>query len=151
MKSGYLKKYDWIILKPLWLLFIVATLFYFVNGEWFMGGVMILLDFLIGIIASSLHSSIASSELFSGYPPASTSFQREDNILGIEESRKIGKATIQVSIVLGITIFIVSIHYNTSWYYSVLFSVIGSWLSMIIIGLFFGLIAKHMQVKKIDQ
>lgn len=148
MKSGYFKKYDWIILKPIWLFFIGATIFYFVNGEWFMGGVTILLDFLIGIIASSLHSSAASSELFSGYPHSSTLSQREDDALGIEESRIIGKTTLKVGIVLGICILIVTIHNEITWYYAILFSVFGSWLSMIIISLFFGLIVKFMQVKK---
>lgn len=108
---------------------------------------MLIIDFLIGIIDSSFHSSISKSELFSDNSKILNLFQLEHKMMGIEDSNKIGKATFKLEIVLGITTFLLSIHYKIVWYFSIEISLGIVWMSLLIIGLVFVLIVKHKQVK----
>ena len=148
MKSSYLAKFDWIILKPLWFLFVLIAIYYFIYTEWIMGILMIIIDFLIGLVASSLHRNVSTAKLFVGEPKISFLFERENEELKFEESNKIAQATFKLGIVIGIASLILLIHHKIIWYFSVLISIGIGWLSLTLIGLIFGLFAGFMYNKK---
>lgn len=68
MKTNIRAKFDWLVLKPLWLIFIILAIYYFVQGSWVVGISMIIMDFLLGMIAASLHKEKNFHELKEGYP-----------------------------------------------------------------------------------
>ena len=68
MKTNIRAKFDWFVLKSLWVMFIVLAIYYFVQKSWLIGILMIVMDFFLGMIAASLHKEKNFHELAQGYP-----------------------------------------------------------------------------------
>lgn len=140
MQNGYLEKFDWFILKPLWFFFIAEAIFFLFQRQWVVGVSLFVISHLIGMVAAALHASKSFSEL--AHPTAKLAFQRELEPLGAEESYRIAKAAARVGYIIGLAFFILSIHYELiRWYFALPLSILIAWICRGVVGIFFALLA----------
>ncbi len=132
IKAGLFDRY---VLKPLWLLYIVLFLRYFINAEWIVGGFLVVMWFLISVIGQSLHPNMTAAEMAKGTTPSKKEIDNDPNPneLNDIEAILISKASFRVAGLIGITAIVLSWSHGMRWYYSALVGG-GVWLlSMVIV------------------
>jgi hypothetical protein len=96
MKNNISAKFDWLVLKPIWFAFIILAIYCFTQRSWFIGILMVIMDFFLGMIAASLHKGKTFHELAQGYP---TRKEATTELTGEPSDKKyyfIGKAFVKL-------------------------------------------------------
>jgi len=94
-------RFDWFVLKPLWITFVVLSVYYFIAGAWIVGILMLLMDLLLGMAAASLHRGKSFSQLAAGYPTQEEdSFANELVSSDPLQFRDIGRAVVKLMPIL---------------------------------------------------
>ncbi len=119
--------FDWLVLKPLWFIFILLAIFYFIRTEWTMGILMIVMDFLLSMVGASLHKEKSFHELAQGYPSLED-INREVTVKqSKEEYYSIAKSIYELGFLFFLASLIITFNYGLRWYYIIGISVmIGS-------------------------
>ncbi len=138
MPGGYAAKFDWFILKPLDVAGLVVSAVYILHSGWIAGSILLLLTFAVGMVASGLHRTTSTAELFAGHPWARLAFQRETEPLGPDESVRIAKATMRLCVLLGCAALVLSLHHHLRWFYAVPLAFAAYFLASVAATLAFG-------------
>ncbi len=146
MTTSYRAKFDWMVLKPLWLLFIGISVSYFIQGEWLMGVSMVAMNLLLGLAGASLHRKSAS-ELSRGYPHLQDSAAPEIAVVGHEDSNAIGRALFGVGFTIGLAALIISVHHGMHLLLAIPLAMALAWLFPVLFMLGFGLMVRSMRAK----
>ncbi len=128
MQTNINAKFDWFVLKPLWVTFIVLTIFYFIHGSWFIGILMIIMDFLLGMIAASLHKGKTFHDFAEGYPTREEAMCEVTTEPTDEEYYFMGKSMVKLMFLFFIASVILTFHHGVRWYYAIGISVLIGWL-----------------------
>ena len=135
MKNNISAKFDWLVLKPIWIVFIIFAIYYFTQRSWFIGILMLIMDFLLGMIAASLHKGKTFHELAQGYPTR----KEATTELSAEPSEKeyyfIGKAFVKLMFLFFIASLILTFHYGLKWYFALGISLLIGWIGPLILGI----------------
>lgn len=99
-------KFDRIVLKPLWLIFIILALYYFFQTEIIMGLLMIGLGFSMGIVGAGLHPERSAKELSEGFGE-----NKEEHLSEQETSLLLGRAVIKTVLIVVIAAIILAVHH----------------------------------------
>jgi len=126
-------KFDWMVLKPLWALFIISAIYYFLQKAWLTGFSMIVMAFLLGIVAASLHKEKSFVELSEGQPSFEEAFGNTDTAaLTDEELLPVSKSLMKLSPILFIASLILAKHYGLKLSYalglSAVVAILGPWI-----------------------
>jgi hypothetical protein len=130
--------YDRYVLKPLWVLYIILILRYFIGGAWLIGSILVLIWFLISVIGQALHPNMTTLEMARSTTPSDDEINNDPNPdeLSDIETVLINKANLRVAGLIGITAIVISWHYSVKWYFTTLIGC-GAWLlSMIIVPIY---------------
>jgi hypothetical protein len=119
MASRYLAKFDWYVLKPVWVLFIVLACLYCFRQDWLIGVALIAMNFLVGMVAAAVHRGKTASDLAAGYPTRDDAFSGDPGELSPEESFVVGKALLRLGWILGIAAVILAIHHGMKTYLAI--------------------------------
>ena len=135
MKNNISAKFDWLVLKPIWIVFIILTIYYFTQRTWLVGILMLIMNFLLGIIAASLHKGKTFHDLAQGYPTR----KEATTELAVEPLDKeyyfIGKAFVKLMFLFFIAAFMLTFHYDLKWYFALGISLLISWLGPLFFGI----------------
>jgi hypothetical protein len=148
METNVRAKFDWLVLKPLWVIFIILAIYYFIRGSWFIGILMIIMDFLLGMIAASLHKEKTFHELARGYP------SRKEATCGItteptkQEYHYISKAFIELMVLFFVASLILTFHHGLRWFYAIGASVMIGWLGPLLYAIPFWLFLLKIGAKQ---
>ena len=139
------KLYDFYILKPLWLLFVILAVFYLYHRDWFSGFCFFLVWFGVGGIGGQLYPEISARELTKGsFPSEGEVANVFKGLLSPRESLLIAKTSLKLSILIGFSSLIVLWHYNLRWYLIIILGVLIGYFASFLINiwwvciLFFG-------------
>lgn len=146
-ESGYLAKFDWFVLKPISIGLDIFAIIYFLKHQWLLGIFLIVMGFLVGVVAASLHKNKTTAELAAGHPKLSDAFKKETGSLDSEDSNRIGKATLGLVPILGIVVLVLSFYYKMWWYFAIPLSLLFAWLVPVILSLVFVLSTKIVSKK----
>ena len=135
MKNNISTKFDWLVLKPIWIAFIILAIYYFTQRSWFIGILMLIMDFLLGMIAVSLHKGKTFHELAQGYPTHKEAATELTSEPSDKEYYFIGKAFVRLGFVFFTASLILALHYGLRWYYVFGISLLVGWLGPIILGI----------------
>jgi hypothetical protein len=144
-------RFDWFVLKPMWLFFIALAIYYFIQKEWLIGVLMIAMDFFLGMIAASLHKEKSFSELAGGYPTAKDI--GEDTTVQKSEYRDMASAYMKLGFLVFVASFILCFHHGFRWYYCLGIAVLVGWLGPLLLLLpfvFLGVNASPQENSKED-
>ncbi len=128
METKIRAKFDWLILKPLWLIFIILAIFYFSQASWLIGILMIIMNFLLGMIAASLHKGKTFHELAQGYPTRDEAAREITTEPTEKEYYYLGKSIVKLMFLFFIASLILTFHHGLRWYYAIGLSVLIGWL-----------------------
>lgn len=129
VKVGIFDRY---VLKPLWVIYIVLCLMYFIKGAWLIGGSLIVMLYFIGVIGAALHPNMTTAEMMHGTTPSKEDINNDpnhDNITDIE-AILMSRAIHKIALLNGITAIVIS--WVMQWYYIALIGV-GTFISSLII------------------
>ncbi len=124
--------FDRFVLKPLWLLFLCAAVYFLVQKDWLIGVLMLIANLFLGMIAASLHKEKTFSELAGGYP-TENDFHSADYLSDNVVNRAITIAYLKTCILIFAVLLILGFHYGLKWYYSFGIAVLVSWLGPLIL------------------
>jgi len=141
MVSRYLAKFDWYVLKPIWVLFIVLAGLYCFRQEWLIGVALIVMNFLVGMVAAGVHRGKTVAELAAGYPTRDDALAGDPGELSHEESFVVAKALLRLGWILGIAAVMLAIHHGIKFYFAIPVGLLVAWLGAAGIGIAFGLLA----------
>jgi len=130
--------FDLYVIKPLWAIYTVMFVTYFINGAWVIGGFLVVMWFLISLIGQGLHPNKTCRELLRGTTPTEEEIDGDPNPneISYEESLIIARATFKLAGLIGITATTLSLFHGARWYYAVLIGG-GLWyLSTLIISMY---------------
>lgn len=140
MNEKRFARFDWIILNPLWVIFIVLACFYCFHQAWLVGISMIGINLLIGVVGASLHKNRSVRELTAGYPKPEDAFGREcEEITGNESTFVIARAAMGIGVIIGIAAMILLKHHGIRLLWAVILGAVGAWLGMCMIIMVFGI------------
>jgi len=128
METNIRAKFDWFVLKPLWVIFIILAIYYFIQSSWFIAILMITMDFLLGMIAASLHKGKTFHELAQGYPTREEAAREITTEPTDEEYYFVGKSIVKLMFLFFVASSILTFHYSLRWYYAIGASVLIGWL-----------------------
>jgi len=128
MNTNIPAKFDWFVLKPLWVTFIILAIYYFIHASWVIGIFMIIMDFILGMIAASVHKGKTFSELAEGYPLREDAMREITTEPTKEEHYFIAQATVKLMFLFFIVSLALTLHHGIRWYYSIGMSVLIGWL-----------------------
>ena len=99
-----IKRFETTILRPTWLFFVLAALYFAVNTMWWWGVGCVLAVFYIGTIGSKLHPLQSATELAKG-PTTGPAANAEADLLpdGVQ-AHLVGHACTRLGIVIGISV-----------------------------------------------
>jgi hypothetical protein len=140
MASRYLAKYDWYVLKPIWILLIVLACVYCFLQEWFMGLTLIAMAFLVAMVAASVHRGKTAAELAAGYPTRGDALAGDSGELSHEDSFTVAKAQLRLGAILGITAVILAAHHGMKIYFAIPLGLLMAWVGFTGIMIVFGLL-----------
>jgi len=151
LESGYLAKFDWFVLKPVWIGMGILAIVYLLKHKWIMGIFFIAMAFLIGVVAASLHKNKKAAELANGYPKLKDALRKETELLNQNDSYKMGKATMGLAIILGLATLVLLLYYKIRWYFAIPLSIVIAWLTPVILFLPFAFLMKsfHKKINKV--
>jgi hypothetical protein len=133
MKNNtYHTKFDWLVLKPLWILFIVIAVYYFFQKAWLIGILMVGMNFWLGIIAANLYSYKEHNELANEYHNRTQNRKAGNIKITDKEYYEIGKLMIKLAFLLFTACLILTIHNGLKWYYGLGVSLLVGWLGTLI-------------------
>lgn len=124
MVTNFRAKFDWFVLKPLWVVFIILAVYYFSQGSWFIGSLMIIMDFLLGMIAASLHKGKTFHDFAQGYPTRDEVSRELETGPTDEELYFVWKSISKLMFLFGICSLILTFHHGVKWYYAIGLSVL---------------------------
>jgi hypothetical protein len=134
MIEVYLRRYDWFVLKPLWLVLLGLAVVFFLQSHWFIAVAMLALAvFGIGSAGAALHRERAATELMAGYPHRSTLTGDPPASLDYETSFRLGKVTMRLAIVLAIAALALALHFGLRWYLALLLAGLVAWLGPMVL------------------
>lgn len=122
MGSIKVRLFDRYVLKPLWLIYVIISVRYFVKGSYGIGIFMLFLLFIISIIGQALHPQMTSSEMARGTSPKQEEIDSdpEPNEINDFEVVLISRPSIRTSLLIGFTSIVLLIHHGFKWYLSVI-------------------------------
>ena len=129
-------RFERYILIPLDVAFIVLTVLYFFQGDWFGGIIAVIVSLLIGIIGQALHKNKTTVQLLRGEHLIPEEGERSDRISRIE-SHLLGKAMVYTTIVLTVTTILFGIHSQTAEWWLVATKALGVAILFPILSVFF--------------
>lgn len=139
METNIRAKFDWLVLKPLWVIFVILAIYYFSQGSWFIGILMIIMDFLLGMIAASLHKGKTFREFAQGYPTHGEVIREITTEPTEEEYHFSSKAIVKLMLLFFVASLILTFHHGLRWYYAIGASVLIGWLGPLLWAIPFGL------------
>ena len=125
-------KFDGFVLKPIWLLFIVVAMYYFIQKEWLIGILMLTMDFFLGMIAAALHKEKSFSELSHGYPTRKD-LSLPDQMSEWDENRAVGIAYMRLVFLISVASLILCFHHGLRWYYCLGTAILVGWFGPIVL------------------
>jgi hypothetical protein len=148
METNIRAKFDWLVLKPLWVIFIILAIYYFIHGSWFIGILIIIMDFLLGMIGASLHKEKTFHELARGYP----SREETTNDITTEPTKQefyyISRAFIELMVLFFVASLILTFHHRLRWFYAIGASIVIGWVGPIVYAIPFWLSFLKFGAKK---
>ncbi len=139
MDAKRLARFDWVILKPLWVSFVALSCIYCFRQEWLVGLAMIGLLFLIGVVGASLHRTRSAGELAGGYPRLQDGWTPDHEGSPGPDSAFMVRASCSLGAVMGTTIAILLWHHGIRLLWAAIIGGLGAWLSMFLIVIVFGM------------
>ena len=147
VKVGLFDRY---VLKPLWVIYIVLFVRYFIDGAWLLGGFLVLMWHLISVIGQALHPNMTVAEMSRGTTPSKRELnndQNPDEITDIE-AVLISRAVYRIALLNGITVIGILWFNSMRWYYIGLIGAGTFLLSLVIIPIYsLVLIGRKMKTK----
>lgn len=125
IKAGLFDRY---VLKPLWVLYIVLFIIYFIEGVWVLGGFLVVMWFLVSVIGQGLHPAMTPKEMLKGTTPTKEEIDNapDPDNMSDEEAMLISKASFRTAGLIGMTVIGISLFHGARWYYAALIGV-GAW------------------------
>ena len=104
---------------------------------------MLVMDFLLGIIAASLHKEKSFRELKEGQPSYKEAFDSVNFKPSNEELFSVSTSLIKLGCIFFIASMILTMHYSMEWYYAIVLSALISFLGPIVLAIpFFVVLAR---------
>jgi len=102
IKAGLFDRY---VLKPLWVLYIILSVRYFIAGAWVLGGFLVVMWFLVSVIGQGLHPDKSPKEMAIGTTPTKEEIENypDPDNMGDEEAALISRASFRVAGLIGMT------------------------------------------------
>ena len=135
MKNNIFSKFDWLVFKPIWIGFIILAIYYFTQRSWLIGILMLMMDFLLGMIAASLHKGRTFHELAQGYPTRKEATVELTAEPLEKEYYSIGKAFVRLMFLFFTASLILTFHYGLKWYFAFGISLLIGWLGPLVFGI----------------
>ena len=134
MATGRIGRYERFILRPLSILFPVGAIAYLIQKAWGIGALFVIVWFIVGAIGQALNRSKSFSELTEGSTTEelTTPLSPEPTTL---ETRQIGKLSLAVFWIVGITVAVLANHHGLRWLLSVPAGIVAGFVAIILGGL----------------
>jgi hypothetical protein len=112
-----LQRLEWLFLKPLSTACLILAVVYFFQAAWFVGGVFVVVCFLIGGIGQSLHKDKSLSELARGTIAEATTETAKE--WSHEDSFRIAKPIFYASWIVAIAAGVLMSHAGLKFYFMI--------------------------------
>ena len=118
--SDLIRRFEIVVLRPLWLVFIAAGVFAALNGRWAWIGGSVLGCFLVGIIGARLHPHQSARDLASGPTTGVAALEEAQRLTFSEKTWLVDRACTAVGLLVGITLAIVlGVVVEWRWYIAI--------------------------------
>jgi hypothetical protein len=129
MASEYVKMYDGYVLKPIWIVVILAAALYFVLGVWILGCFLFIIWYLLSVISKALKADPPPLEPVEGVaisqqPSGETTSQGLTQI----DSFVITRATFKISRLLGLAVTVILWFHTVPWYYAIALGILAGFV-----------------------
>jgi hypothetical protein len=125
MASEYVKLYDGYILKPIWIIIVLAAALYFVLGIWILGCFLFITWYLISVISKALKADPPPLEPVQGAISPQPSSETASQGLTQVDSFIITRATFKISRLLGLTATVLLWYHAVQWYYAIALGILA--------------------------
>jgi len=129
MSGRRIKLLNWIVIKPLWLAYLVLALVYFFQSKWFIGVFLLVMNILFLNLSKWLYDIECAAE---EDQPRSDNVNSDD--LSYEEASVMSKLSMAIAYIIGLTAIILSIHHDIKFYVAITLGVIVAWIGPRVIG-----------------
>jgi len=134
MIEPYLRRFDWLVLKPVWLGLIGLACALLIRAHWLAGFAILVLALLgVGAIGASLHRERSLGGLSAGYPSRLRLAERLTSAIDHETSYRIASAVMKLGLVLAAAAVVLAIHFTLRWYFVVLLGGLVAWLGPVLL------------------
>jgi hypothetical protein len=123
-----------VILKPLWLGFLILAIVYFLQGAWVVGVTFCVALLALGLAGQALHPKRTLEQL-AKEPLTAEQQGNSPKDINWPESRSIGKVLLITSAVVGVCASVLAAHYGLAWYFYLPLGLLIAWIGFILLGL----------------
>lgn len=149
MVSAYRAQFDYIVLKPIWFLFLLLVGFSLYYRAWPMALFYVAIMFAIGYIGATLHKTLSYKELAAGTPSLSDAVVPQDPAeLSHEDSHAVTSSCFRITFIIGVVASVLSAH-NHSWGFSIFLGLSIWLLGAVVVAIIFGLVARQYTVGRL--
>jgi hypothetical protein len=114
------------VLKPLSMTYLLLTIAFAVSGAWLVAAVCAIAWLLNGMIGALLHKWRTCSELSEG---TLQYMQKGPRIrLSDAESRKLASVLLRATMILGVVLAALFLHYPLRWYFAIPAALLAAWV-----------------------
>ena|SRR5437660_2941297 len=136
MIEPILRKFDWAVIKPVWIALLAGGVFFLFQSQWLIGGALIALAVLgVGSVAASLHRERSIGELASGYPHRSAVTEAAPSQIDSETARRIVRAMVGLAVILGAAVALLGWHFGLKWSWILIYGVATMFLVPVLLAL----------------
>ena len=135
IQEMYLRKFDWLVLKPVWFALLIGAVVFLWEQAWLTAAAMIVGMLLVGAVAASMHRERSTNELFAGYPDQSSMIGPVRSPLDRATSLRMSKALLSVAWVISGAALVIALHQGMRWYWAVGLAVLAGCLVPVVLSL----------------
>ena len=141
-----------VVLRPMWIGYLISAGVYFLNSRWGIGSFLLLMVFFVWFLWKWLQWTIVT-EAYVG-PPAES--EDEDEMpesfhpMSYEEAEIISTALTPIGFIFGLTTIVLSIHHGMRVYLAIPVGIIIAWLGTYVVGKGFVSFSVWLEIESMD-